>query len=123
MYKFNYDEFPKEQFDKLISFIKDDTEDRTYFGAIRVGDLCFDIIFGDGCIDGDLYIGGVDDGYGYSWKDKGYPYTFGFTGADVKFDEFVTYEQYKALFEARAVKVIERNPEWTKKAKEELHIW
>lgn len=125
MYKFNYDSFTEENFNKLMQYYaRNDSNERMYFGSVRVGDLCFDILSGDDdYIDGDLYIGGVDDGYGYSILEEGYPYTFSFDGADVKRCELSTYEEYKKMFEERATEAIEHSPEWIKKAKQELHVW
>lgn len=49
-----------------------------YIGAVRVGNLCFDILNWGNHLWFDLYVGGVDTGYGYSErkKYKGYPYDF-----------------------------------------------
>lgn len=57
----------------------DDKEiEGTYIGALRAGDLCFDILNWGNHLWFDLYVGGVDTGYGYSSKEgfKGYPYDF-----------------------------------------------
>ena len=61
---------------KWMKSISDEEAD--YITSIRSGDLCFDLI--ERNVDGinyvlaDLYVGGIDTGYGYS-KD-GYPYDF-----------------------------------------------
>lgn len=50
-----------------------------YIGCVRAGDLCFDLVereFGsDGLyLTADLYVGGIDSGYGYGVN--GYPYDY-----------------------------------------------
>ena len=49
-----------------------------YIGSARIGNLCFDILNYGNHLWFDLYVGGVDSGYGYSIKDeyKNYPYDF-----------------------------------------------
>lgn len=45
-----------------------------YLGSVRCGDLCFDIINWGDHLWFDLYVGGVDTGYGYGADD--YPYDY-----------------------------------------------
>lgn len=45
-----------------------------YVGCVRVGNLCFDIINWGDHLWFDLYVGGVNTGYGYGVDD--YPYDF-----------------------------------------------
>ena len=45
-----------------------------YVGSVRVGNLCFDIIDWGNHLWFDLYIGGVDTGYGYGADN--YPYDY-----------------------------------------------
>lgn len=52
--------------------------DGNYIGALRIGNLCFDILNWGNHLWFDLYVGGVDTGYGYSEKDgyERFPYDY-----------------------------------------------
>ena len=49
-----------------------------YIGSVRIGNLCFDIINWGNHLWFDLYVGGVDTGYGYSDRNgfENYPYDY-----------------------------------------------
>lgn len=51
------------------------TEEGSYIGAVRTGELCFDIMDYGNHLWFDLYVGGVATRYGYS-VDGYYPYDF-----------------------------------------------
>jgi len=51
-----------------------ESESGEYVGSVRVGNLCFDIINWGNHLWFDLYVGGVDTGYGYGADD--YPYDY-----------------------------------------------
>lgn len=139
--EFNYDGFPKQKWIELYTKLREnDIDDDEYCGSIRVGDLCFDIILHtsiywdsneldptDSYVCGDLYIGGVDSGYGYG--NDNYPYDYSSDGADMSVKEFlnlITYEEWKTKFEELAMETIERNNEHygtVAKANEPLHVW
>lgn len=51
-----------------------ESESGEYLGCVRVGNLCFDIVDWGNHLWFDLYVGGVDTGYGYG-ADK-YPYDY-----------------------------------------------
>lgn len=56
-----------------------DKEIHDHIGSVRIGTLCFDLIERKGKRDknylyADLYVGGIDTGYGYGKDD--YPYTY-----------------------------------------------
>lgn len=142
MYEFNYDNFPKEKWKQLMFDVNRDDLwmiDGNYYGCVRIGDLCFDIRtvtisypdYTEYYIDGDLYVGGFDDGYAYSDIEPDYPYTFVGDGADMAFEEFKklkTYEEFKELFEERAIEMIEherinKHYHTIEKAKQPLHVW
>lgn len=53
---------------------KDEEGGGEYLGSVRTGNLCFDIIDWGNHLWFDLYVGGVDTGYGYG-TDK-YPYDY-----------------------------------------------
>lgn len=105
-----------------------------YIGCVRVGNLCYDIIDWGDHLWFDLYVGGVDTGYGYGADD--YPYDYcdlaGFKWdddlADVSDEDFKkelesfieehinTFEGYVTDAGAIQVNLIE-------KANEELREW
>ena len=49
-----------------------------YIGSARIGNLCFDIINWGNHLWFDLYVGGIDTGYGYSDRNgfNNYPYDY-----------------------------------------------
>lgn len=49
-----------------------------YIGSVRAGNICFDIINWGNHLWFDLYVGGVDTGYGYSDRNgfENYPYDY-----------------------------------------------
>lgn len=71
-----------------------------YIGSVRTGDLCFDIINWGNHLWFDLYIGGIDTGYGYSDKEgfKGYPYYF---------EDFLSFSCYKNVRNIKYDKFVE----------------
>lgn len=106
---------------------------QNFIGCVRVGDICFDIVERspsdwekDGCfLTADLYVGGVDNGYGYSSIDDWYPYD---ERDGYCFDEKVysmTYEEFKEYAEKTLSEFIDycNDEEVKAKAKMPLHIW
>lgn len=109
-----------------------------YIGSARVGNLCFDIINWGNHLWFDLYVGGVDTGYGYSCREeyKDYPYDYADSCSfrwddDVKnisleefqkeLSEYIkehikTLEGYVTDVKAMAINLID-------KANEELQLW
>ena len=135
MLKFNWDGFTAENYDEY--FREEHIDDCDYIGSVRIGDLCFEIVAWHFGRDGDrlgfeIYVGGVDDGYGYSKSgsclcqdetDKGYPYTQ-MDGDVFSFDERngMSYEEFRTAAEEEFTQYIE----WydlTEKAEMPLHIW
>lgn len=73
--KFKWDLQPEFQRYKVNQHTYTNEEgDGEYVGSVRVGNLCFDIIDWGNHLWFDLYVGGVDTGYGYG-ADK-YPYDY-----------------------------------------------
>lgn len=132
--KFNWGGFTEEDFVDYCAKMENDmfAYNATYIGSVRVGNLCFDLIAmeNNDCVidmlDYDLYIGGVDDGYGYG-KDN-YPYTEGGGGS---FEESMigyTYETFMKIAESKFEDFIMNNHFSSKynlveKANKPLHIW
>lgn len=94
-------------------------------GNCRVGDLCFDLVVRD--YDGnmhlayDLYVGGVDTGYGYGRNN--YPYDYDDGGSwDMKWVSRCGFEKFRETAENDLREyILERGH--LGRAKEELHIW
>lgn len=100
MRRFYWDGFKEEDYNRTREKIEDGVAD-LYVGSVRIGNLCFDLVtrdYGDGItLDYDLYIGGVDEGYG---SKNGYPYTFGGGGNFCENCTVMNYEQFKEYAEA-----------------------
>lgn len=132
--KEEYEKFQKEQ----QNFDGSDNGEREYIGSVRTGELCFDILSCGDKLFFDLYVGGVNTGYGYSYKPEfqNYPYdycdVFSFVWneplKDVTYENFIedltkyieehirTHEGYVTDFKAIPVSLIE-------KADAELKLW
>ena len=108
----------------------------TYIGCARVGELCFDLVtrlyeITEGIVlTYDLYVGGVDTGYGYSRIEPDYPYDFA-DGSDFE-DTCISlsYDGFKELAEKEFERYIREmgqifypNANLTEKAAAPLHIW
>ena len=125
--------------------MKDDIEyDNEYVGCVRVGDLCFDLLIRlnenvDQVLTYDLYVGGVDTGYGYSNPNKfntdiyreedNYPYDY-VCGLDFpRTCTSMSYDYFKAYARAEFEHFIKVEDERYKeaslidKANEPLRIW
>lgn len=115
MYRFHWsDDFLKTGLLSMRSALLNDTAvGGLYLGAARCGDVCFDILARDErspeeypetnaidhggkqpvYLDFDLYVGGIDDGYGYSDRNPetpSYPYTnAAFVADDCGFGEYL----------------------------------
>lgn len=124
--------FTEEDFDNCKRFAQDLDNADYYVGAVRVGDLCFDFVLRQLenhtplwlCYD--LYVGGIDDGYGYGLNN--YPYSFddGDCFATSIYD--LSYEEFKSMAEKVLTDYINKNDNsetynLVQKANEPLHIW
>lgn len=69
-----YEKYRKHQHE----YQDEDCAEGEYIGSARLGNLCFDILNWGNHLWFDLYVGGVDTGYGYSDREgfKNYPYDF-----------------------------------------------
>lgn len=106
-----------------------------YVGCVRVGNLCFDLLmrFNEDekwQLSYDLYVGGVDTGYGYSGRNSkipNYPYDYA-EGGDFE-DTMIsmTYEEFQKYAETEFEKYITTWPyeaaSLVEKANEPLNIW
>lgn len=132
--KFNWDGFTEEDFvDYCAKMENDQVCDGDFFGSVRVGDLCFDLVarensndFVIDALDYDLYIGGIDDGYSYG-KDN-YPYTEGGGGSFEVAMIGYTYGTFVKIAEANFEDFIMNSYSSSEynlveKANEPLHIW
>jgi hypothetical protein len=115
-----------------------------YLGSVRVGDLCFDLLTkfntnNDMVLAYDLYVGGIDTGYGYSNPNKfnpekykeedDYPYDY---VSGLEFGDScisMCYEKFQKFAEAEFEHfVIVENESYKlasliEKANEELKVW
>lgn len=139
--KFVYDAingFTEEKFDELKKDIEGEDVymwSGYFYGSIRVGNLAFDIRLSidgddeDGYVDGDLFVGNIDEKYADGYGDDDTPYGFVGDGADIPintFKEIKTYDEFKVVFEALAKECIERQDkefDTIAKANEQLHVW
>ena len=113
---------------------KKESETGEYVGAVRFGNLCYDIFNWGNHLWFDLYVGGVDTGYGYG-ADR-YPYDYcdiaGFSWNDDLSD--ISDDDFKKNLEAHIedhIKAIEGyitdvgaiSVDLIKKASEKLNEW
>lgn len=128
---FNWDGFIEEDFANYCATIENEKMfDNDFIGCARIGDLCFDLVLreynNEFVLDYDLYVGGVDDGYGYGKEN--YPYTEGGGGTfedsliSMSYDDFVKQAEetftdyiYNSNYSAEYNLV--------DKANEPLHTW
>lgn len=108
--KEEYEKFQKEQ----QNFDGSDNGEREYIGSVRTGELCFDILSCGDKLFFDLYVGGVNTGYGYSYKSE---YEDFIEDLTKYIEEHIrTHEGYVTDFKAIPVSLIE-------KADAELKLW
>ena len=134
-YKFDWRGFTAEDFVDYCARVENGqllADD--YVGCVRVGDLCFDLVLRDYdrlVLTFDMYVGGVDSGYGYSNKCEDtpfYPYDYadGWNWPDTCIH--LSYPGFK-LFAEETFKDYIQNSAYTvthsliERAKEPLHLW
>lgn len=129
--KFNWNGFTEEDFvDYCARMENDQVYDGDFIGCVTVGDLCFDLIVRENgnelMLDYDLYVGGIDDGYGYG-KDN-YPYTeggggsFGESMISYTYDAFVKWAEFK-FKDFIMYSYMSSKYNLVEKANEPLHVW
>lgn len=141
---FNWDEFTEIDFVDYCSKIENEmlyADD--YVGAIRIGEICCDFVLreletGILTLTYDVYVGGVDTGYGYSARDalktgkytnkndvpadELYPYNYADGGSFADSCISMTYDNFKRMAEDKiSAYLIENN--LLEKANMELHKW
>ena len=124
-YQFNWDGFSEAAWKDCDRQSRIDFFTDTWVGNVRVGDICFDLVFR--CFDADMpltltydaYVGGIDDGYGYG--ENGYPYTEADGGTLCDFYDW-SYEVFKEMAETELAGFIEER-HLEDKASQPLHIW
>lgn len=127
---FNWNNFKEENFDIVCEALKENGHNEDCFGAVRVGDLCFDIVtreYNDKLyLDYDLYVGGVDTGYGYA---DDYPYDNAGGGSFNESCAEMTYDGFKEYAEKVMKNYIEnedsvyKHTSLIEKANKELNVW
>lgn len=115
MYKFNWDGFTEDDYKVL----KDNIMYDGYYGNIRVGTLCFEVVVRDNELQYDLYAYGTAPGYAYATD--GTPYDC-WDGGVLPIG--LSYEEFKQIAEAEFIKFIESSGrDCIEKAKEPLKLW
>lgn len=109
---------------------KDDSLVDWTVGCCRIGDLCFDLVIRDYRIvknkprlylTYDLYVGGIDSGYGYG--NDGYPYDYADgEGWDMESIKAYDFDEFKNMAEDEFRAFIKISG-YEDKANEPLHIW
>ena len=129
--EFNWDNFTEEDFVNYCAIIENGKMfDNDCMGCVRIGDLCFDLVVREYnhefVLDYDLYVGGLDDGYGYGKEN--YPYTAGGGGTfedaliSLSYDDFV--KQVEEIFTNYIYHFnYSENYNLVDKANQPLHIW
>lgn len=133
---FNWDGLPKDDFVDYCARMENNLiEDGAYVGCVRIGVLCFDLVVREyahdkpreHALDYDLYIGGIDSGYGYTLTNK-YPYSYDGGGSFESLMIDLTYEQFKDNVERALTDFImnegsEHNISLVEEANKPLKIW
>ncbi len=130
--KFNWDGFTEVDFANYCAKVENNMFNNGEYciGCVRVGDLCFDLLITrlnrKLVLFYDLYIGGINDGYGYGFH--AYPYTEG--GGRYFEDTMIslTYDKFIESAERAFVDYIFNSNYAEKyhlveKANEPLHVW
>lgn len=123
-------EYHWEMFNNWDEVIKNNSLIDWTVGNCRIGDLCFDLVIRDYrqvnnksklYLTYDLYVGGIDSGYGYG-KD-GYPYDYADgEGWSMEYIKAYTFDEFKNMAEDEFRAFI-RISGYEDKANEPLHIW
>lgn len=100
MYKFEWSKFSKAEYEER------NRPWECYLGAVRVGDICIDLLSGgeDEGVRYDFYVANEDTGYGY--KDD-IPYDFA-DGGFINADSELTYASFVKLAEKTFAEHIEQ---------------
>ena len=137
MMKFDWSNFTQNDFvdycakteNEMLTAIDD------YVGCVRVGNLCFDLLVemdnkNKWRLAYDLYVGGVDSGYGYSARNdkmEEYPYDYADGGMFEDTMISMSYEDFQKHAEAEFEKYIKTHTynaaSLIEKANEPLNIW
>ena len=128
--KFDWTNFTEVDFTNYCAKAENDLLiEGDYIGCVRVGNLCFDLMvrLNDDklYLSYDLYVGGVDSGYGYTASDYPYDYAEGGNFEDtmisMSYEEFQKYAEEKfelfiTIWPYEAASLVE-------KANEPLNVW
>lgn len=153
MYLFDWTSFPQEVYVQFSNALRQAVENDNpqlvlermddLIGVVRVGEICIEFVFRDGCslddsfLDALCYVGGVDTGYGY--KKNGYPYDllfapfYGNEGLPVSITEIadgMSYREFKKAVERYHSALFDGEGDrsgWeyslVEKASANLHLW
>lgn len=99
-----------------------------FLGNCRTGELCIDIVLYDWneLLWGyDVYVGGINSGYGYSSRESKTPYPYDYAdGGEFPVELFnCSFAEFKTKAEQIFTEYIERDETLIAKANEPLHLW
>lgn len=121
--------FNNEAFTKAKEGIINTNADEDCLGNLYIGHLCFDLKMmnyeNETVLDGDLYVGGIDSGYGETAEGKPYDLVDGICALNKKdLEEINTLGQFKKHVLEKALEHINGNEMLIQKANEtELFNW
>ena len=129
--KFDWTNFTRVDFTDYCAKVENDMlAADEYVGCVRVGNLCFDLLVrfdedNKWWLSYDLYVGGVDTGYGYAESNYPYDYADGGNFEDTMIS--MTYEEFQKYAEEKFELFITMWPyeaaSLVEKANEPLNIW
>lgn len=118
---FNWDGFTEWHYNK---YIKNFSRYDDYIGAVRIGDICIDLlIYDDNTLSYDFYVAHEDTGYGY--KSDVFPYDYA-DGGKMGMPCDLSYEEFKDKAEKLFVEYItsyKGNYSLVEHANRPLEIW
>ena len=126
------DRFDAKAWELIKETIKNDClfNGTDFFGCIKCGALCFDIVLRDGrysdgrptewFLSADAYLLGDDTGYGYTKRGTPYDEDDGFA---LEYDLEKGYDETLASFIEQINEAIQNNRKWTEYANKTDHVW
>lgn len=106
---FNWDGFTEWHYNM---YIKNFSRFDDYIGAVRVGDICIDLLIeDDNTLVYDFYVAHEDTGYGYKDYDDGMPYDYA-EGGSMDIPHSLSYGEFKNKAEKLFEKFIMENDNW-----------
>lgn len=134
--KADFEKYCKEMKETPIKDIPAISGYASFIGGVHLGDLCLDILLRGYeedklYLEYDLYVGGVDSGYGYADQDDGteYPYDYEGGGAFESLCFNMNYDEFQVMVEKTFLEyIIIRQKQYThanlvESAQTITHVW